>query len=133
MPPIPTNGRPIALNEARLAAVTSVPLGDVQSAAAQLQALHVGPLEFGPAFSRIAAVDPDNASRFATAFTSSLQTRDELAQLYDQVARAPEPDRLAILSANRSGDAGLRVVHAVSALPEAQGSVIMRDFLMPDG
>src|SRR5881275_2550627 len=132
MPQIP-NGRPIIGDEPRLQRLTSLPLADTQTAAQELQSLHASPQEFGPAFARLSATEPDAAGRFSTAFVASLETRDELAQLFDEVARAPAADRLAILAANRGGDAGLRVVHAVSALPEAQGTIIMRDFLTPNG
>ena len=132
MPMVP-DGKPSLSREDRIATLIKIPLADTAVAATKLQAMHASPLEFGPAFARISATDPDGAARFAAAFTASLETRDQLAQMFDQVARAQPADRLAILAANRTGEGAQSVVHGVSALPQAQGTVIMRDFLEPEG
>jgi len=113
--------------------LSTLPLDNPATASQQLRAMHVQPEEFAPAFAQLSASDRVRAQAFAVAFTSSLDSSDKLNRFFDVVAHASDADRRTIIDANKSAGNGSMVVDAVGLLPAAQGRVLMRDFLMPDG
>src|SRR4051794_10542104 len=121
------------ITEQRLAALTSIPLADSGKAAILLQKQRATAQDFGPAFARLSVTDTAGAARFSRAFVGSLETRDQAAQFFDEVARAHPADRLVILGANRDASGGRAVVSGISLLAEAPAAVVMKDFLLPGG
>src|SRR5947209_17844279 len=113
--------------------LAALPLQNAVEATTQIRALNLKPEEFAPAYKTLASTDRTKANVFAVAYVKSIESHDQLALHFDQVARQPEADRLAILAANRDGGTGIGVIHAASLLPAAQGQVLMKGFFAPQG
>src|SRR6188472_3655211 len=121
------------ISEKRISALGSIPLADTTKAVAALRAQRATTQDFGPVFERLSVTDTAGAARFSKAFLTSIETRDQATQFFDEIARAKPADRLVILGANRDAEGGRAIVSGVSLLPDAQAAVVMKDFLIPGG
>jgi hypothetical protein len=82
------------ISEKRISALGSIPLADTTKAVAALRAQRATTQDFGPVFERLSVTDTAGAARFSKAFLTSIETRDQATQFFDEIARAKPADRL---------------------------------------
>jgi len=107
--------------------------GDASQIEHELALRPVAVQNFSTTFNEVRQQGPAKAAAFSVTYAQTLQTNDQVGQFFQQVAMAPQTDRVTILEAQKAAGLGQAVVHGVALLPSAQGRAIMQDFLLRAG